>query len=142
MEQFNNILTNEITINILVGFFYSALFGLILYVITNTHTKLDQLKEMKIDLIKYTFASNSITLSLIRLANLNGKEYRRYFGDILDNKNVDINDYNNIHEYIMFDKIPELPELNKYLVHKFIQKTTKLYNNLTEFIELLKKTNE
>lgn len=121
--------TNGVVINILIGFFYSALLGIIIFILTNINEKQKNTKELEIDLTKYTFISNSINISLTNIAQIDGAEYRRFFADIFDGKSVRINQYNNVKEVILFDKIAYLPTINEYLIINFIDKVE---NDLNE----------
>lgn len=39
---------------------------------------------MEIEIVQYTFVSSILSQKLFKLSKLNGKEYRKYFDDILD----------------------------------------------------------
>ena len=122
MTNFIDVLTKDITINVLIGFFYSALLGLLVFILTDINGKRNNIRRMEIDLTKYTFVSQSINNSLTNISQIDGADYRRFFGDILDGKQIQMSDYKNVYEFIIFDKIPELPALGDYLVSKFIDK--------------------
>lgn len=130
------LLTNDITIDILVGFFYSAIFGIIIYYVTTKQQQREKLKKMEIDIVQYTFVSSMISYKLVKLSKLNGKDYGKFFANILDGKIVD----NNKYDYIMFDSIPQLPGLNDYLISEFINKSYMIPNNIIELLSILKSS--
>ncbi|MCR6547216.1 hypothetical protein NVS47_17150 [Dehalobacterium formicoaceticum] len=144
MTNFIDVLTKDITINVLIGFFYSALLGLLVFILTDINGKRNNIRRMEIDLTKYTFVSQSINNSLTNISQIDGADYRRFFGDILDGKQIQMSDYKNVYEFIIFDKIPELPALGDYLVSKFIDKMENSIeeNKIEELLDLLKQTNK
>lgn len=138
MEILLKYLTNNITVNILIGFFYSAIIGFIIFYLTNFYNLKNNIKSLEVDLTKYTFLSQSIRNSVIKFSELDGKVYRKYFADILDGKQIKISEYKGIEEFIIFDSVPFLPEINDYLVEIFIKYFESKVDN-RELIELLNK---
>ncbi|MYL44407.1 hypothetical protein GLV94_02000 [Virgibacillus halodenitrificans] len=119
METFLNILGNEVTINLLIGFFYSAIIGLLIFYLTRLKEETTTKTKLYVDLTRSYMTIEEIMKDVAKLANIDGKEYRRFIGDVLDKKEIEINNYSNITDFIMFDKIQKLPELNDYIIERF-----------------------
>lgn len=77
------------------------------------------LKNLSIDLTKLTFALNAIHEPVYRISKLDGAEYRKFFGDVLDCKEIKMEEFQTISEFIIYDEIPSLPNPNNYLIDNF-----------------------
>lgn len=117
-----NIMKNNTMEDLILGFLYSAIIGLVIFVLSYLVNKRDCLKDLLIDLIKVVLALTLIKSSINRICELDGKEYRKFFISVLDEKEIKSGEFKNVNEFIIYDKIPYLPNLNNYLVDKFYDK--------------------
>ncbi|MFL0194079.1 hypothetical protein ACJDU8_00520 [Clostridium sp. WILCCON 0269] len=117
-----NIMKSSIMEDLILGFLYSAIIGLVIFVLSYLVNKRDSLKDLLIDLIKVVLALTLIKSSINKICELNGKEYGEFFISVLDKKEIKPEEFKSVNEFIIYDKISYLPNLNNYLVDKFYDK--------------------
>ncbi|MBN1035644.1 hypothetical protein DWC20_08810 [Clostridium botulinum] len=134
---------NDISINIFIGFFYSAIIGSVTLFLTEKLMKKKDLRSLSVDITKLTFILNTISSEVNNISNLDGPKYRQFFADVLDKKDVELKKLESINEFIIYDEISYLPNLSDYLIYKFENKLNELLNNKDkDLMKLLKNTKE
>ncbi|OZV12328.1 hypothetical protein CIW83_09535 [Tissierella sp. P1] len=136
----SDIMGNQIAIDLVIGFFYSAIIGLTILGLTYLLDKKESLKNLSIDLTKLVFVLNSINESVNRISRLDGAKYRKFFGDVLDQKEIEQEEIKTVSEFIIYDRISYLPPLNNYLVEKFNITNKEFKGNEEELLRLLQSS--
>ena len=140
---FSKLMNNDIAVNLVIDFFYSAIIGLIILALTNFLEQKKALNNLLIDLTKLTFVLNTIHEPVSRLSKLDGAEYRKFFASVLDGKEIKVEEIKTVSEFIIYDEIPYLPNLNNYLIDKFNDYINKIVKFGEEnFINLLGKSKD
>ena len=139
----HNFLFNDIATNIAIGFFYSALIGIATLIFTEIINRNKELDDLSINLTKLLLSIAAVKQIIDNISNVEGEEYRKFFGDVLDHntKNKTYN-YDKIYKFIIYDYIPELADLSKYMIQKFNETTDQIVNNKDsdyQLNEILKK---
>ena len=137
-----NLIENNIVVNLIIGFFYSAIIGLAILFLTYFLDKSKSLKNLLVDLTKLTLILRTIKEPIDRISKLDGAEYRKYFASVLDGKEITLEEIKTVDEFIIYDEIPYLPKINDYLVDEFNNSVKSIKNENIDLKELAKETQE
>ncbi len=113
-----NIFDNDIIINLVIGFFYSSIIGLFIYVLTEKYRQLNEIENHLIDIEKFELSTRILFSELLVLKNINYENYLNLVFDFLSNKPIDMNNYDDVDELILFKEFPKLPDISSYLANK------------------------